>query len=164
MKTKIILSLLKPRNQYLFQLLVISILIIIFNINEISYCMDPNNNNNNIESVAESFARGDLSLEELRQLFDEINRVQNPEQIIRLREILSAIAERYHIDLNPALYPHLQHPTTVPGGNSGVPIVEVQPTINPVSAIILFLGLSLLGLVIIRNFDVIRDFVFDVSI
>lgn len=154
MKDKLIISLLKTRNQYLFHLLVISIFIFIFNLNEITFCMDPNNNNN-IESVAESFARGELSLEELRQLFEEINRVQNPEQIIRLREILSAIAERYHIDLNPALYPQLQHPTIVPGGNSGVPVAEVQPTINPVSAIILFLGLSLLGLVIIKNFDVI---------
>jgi hypothetical protein len=53
--------------------LVISILIIIFNLNEITYCMYANNNN--IESVAESFAIGELSLDDLRELFEEINRV-----------------------------------------------------------------------------------------
>jgi hypothetical protein len=156
MKDKLFLSLFKTRNQNLLQILVIVFLIVLFNINEIAFCMDPNNNNNEIACVAEAFAIGELSLEELRELFEEINRFQNPDQIIRLREILSDIADRYQIHLNPTLYPQLQHPTTVPGGNSGVPVEEVQPTRNPIPAIMLFVGLSLLGWVIIRNFDVIR--------
>jgi len=42
----LLISLLKQINQYLLQILVITTLIIVFNLNEITSCMDLNNNNN----------------------------------------------------------------------------------------------------------------------
>jgi hypothetical protein len=92
MPDKLIISLLKPRNQYFLQLLVISIFIIVFNLNEITFCAG-------IESETQNNVDGLVYAQETQSIMQPQNIVQpaahnsanNPES--NLGDFVLAIGE-----------------------------------------------------------------------
>jgi hypothetical protein len=154
MKNNLILALLKPRNQYLLQLLVISIFILVFNTNEISSCMDNEQGPKNFpEALKEAADNQDVP--EIANILRSLSNITDPVHRENIQNILNR-----HLNL-PDQYQINTQTFTVTQANTGN--IPVRSWVDILTPILLVAGLTLSIWLIVRYYDNIHQLFFDVG-
>lgn len=158
--TFIKLSLLKPRNQSFFHILVIISLIFLWNYNVV-YCMEKEQIGLIIQ-VCNGIENNLYTPEQIQTLLNQVNSIQDPVILDRIRQRIIIIAGQYQIDLNSFLVPHLQHPNLL-GENSGNPLEHTRNWSDILKALLLAGTITIFAYMIFRNWENLRDLLFEVG-
>jgi hypothetical protein len=117
-KFTVIFLMFLTRNQSIFRLLVLSVLIFCCNFNVV-YCMEKEHMSQIIQAC-ESMNNLMYSQEEIQALLTRVNSIQDPQILELLRQRIIIIAGTYNVDINTFLIPQLHHPSNA-DSNSGIP-------------------------------------------
>ena len=168
-KTYVCRNTVKKLNQKVMLLFImVTVTVILLIDNPLAECMYNGESvqETELNTTLNALAQGELTEDEARNLLTRINTENNPQQVERLRIMINNFARENNVDINNLLQPQLQHTIMNEGGNSGnIPTNNTAPM--TIIGILKALGIFIIGSVIIylffRNWESIRDFLFDVG-
>lgn len=126
---------------------------------ETTYAMEHNNNDAEIIKNA-MLASQAGNEEEVRRILEVFNGITDPQRLVNLQNLINTLAEHYQVRVDNL---HIHHSDTLTLANAGVPPTEnnERSWTSILGDFTLFVGISLVGYVIFRNWESIRAFLFD---